>query len=267
MAQRAGTEAPGAAEARTGANAVTQDIFLEACRGQAEWDRKVSEIRAGRDAFRKQKKSQGIVLGLLDSTLRKSDWERKEVQDHYATERQYAEWLGLPVGTQPDMFEGKDDDEIRARHWHAAGVTAQRSGKPRVLPGDVGPKFGPMWDRGYDGEPFVWEIVKASLDKAAAATQAGKPAGKTSGKPGAAAGKRQPSARAKKVAGLITPPPATHTGDDKPKGGKTGPVLVTSQSGVETVESSLTGGETLQAGGDDRGPAEDGFGKTGFGLH
>lgn len=223
-----------------GANALTESVFLDCVRQGSEWDRKMKEVRDGRSAFRKQAKSKGVELGAMDRAMKMADWQRQEVRDHFDRERQYAEWLGLPIGTQGEIFAGMTDPQRRAQEWHAAGRTARKANKSGAPPEGCTEKYIPFWDRGYKLQEFVWDD---ETEKAAAV------------KPAAAAGKGASASRAgraKKVAGAISPPPATHTGQeaDAPKEGAKGPrLVVTEQKDVEEVEL----------------PPVDGFGDTGFG--
>lgn len=248
MAQRAGTEAAPAGGG--GSNELTQEQFLEAARKLADWNAKKAEVNAGRNGYRKQLKAQGVELGKLDTILKMAEWDRQEVRDHFAILDRYAIWMGLPVGAQAELF-GADDHEKRAREWHGAGMTARRAGKTKAAPQQVGEKYLPFWDAGYMLKEFVWEGSAAPAGKVEPDGGKAPAAPAASGKPGAAAGKRS-AGRAKKVAGMISPPPVVSGGDTVAAAGD---------------EAGAGAGDTVQAAGGDDRPADDGFGKTGFAVH
>lgn len=106
---------------------------------------------------RKQMKADGVELGLMDATIKLMQRDRGEVRAHFDLMNQYARWANVPIGTQANLFEGQDDDEAQARECWEMGKTAGLAGFRRVYPDNVDAKFGPFWDRGYDGKEFVWE--------------------------------------------------------------------------------------------------------------
>ncbi len=130
MAKRAGSEDGGAKVGPKGAGApapdenqvVTQESFRDAVKRMAAADQVCAAANKARSTLRKTLRGSGIVLGAMDKNMKMADWSRGEVRDQFATERQYAEWLGLPVGPAPAMkneFEGMDDNEIQRREWFA----------------------------------------------------------------------------------------------------------------------------------------------------
>ena len=151
MARKAGSDGGDAhAPPPTGHN-LTDEVFLTACKQMAQLNAERKTLNEKVSSARKQMKANGIELGLMDATLKMAEWDRGEVRQHFDRGRQYAAWLGLPVGTQSNLFEGLSDDEVQRQEWYAAGVTAQRAGKPRVAPDECPDAYLTAWDAGFDG--------------------------------------------------------------------------------------------------------------------
>ena len=221
MARRVGSEDGGpkpAGRKKTSPDLanVTPESFLEAVRLMAVADAAVAQANDARKATRKRIKSMGIELGDMDSTVKMVDWERPEVRERFERRQKYAEWLGLPVGSQPDMFKGMGDDEIQAREWHAAGRTQFLAGRARLIPEEVPEEFEIHWTAGFDGKP-----------NPAVGAQAEAPAGKGNG--GKAKGpkaepevrKAKAKAKAKAAAGesnVVPLPKREGPADDKAPG-------------------------------------------------
>lgn len=113
---------------------VTRGTFLEAVQDIVEHRGKVEAAKNLMSARRKHWKSLGITLGALDRMVKMAEWSRGEIRDHFDTERQYAEWLGLPTGPRP---KGQTDEETHlfiASEWRAMGRTANLAGKPAQAP-------------------------------------------------------------------------------------------------------------------------------------
>lgn len=218
-----------------GANALTQDVFLACVAESAKIEKAGDEYRAARKAFRKAAKAKGVELGRMDLVVKMAEWERQEVRDYFDQTTQYAMWMGLPPGSQGELFASMDDAERTAFEWHGAGLTARRAGKDSIPPKECKERWVPFFDEGYKLKPFVWDREGVAAEKAAAP-------------PKAAAGKGRSAARASKVAGAITPPPATHTKETPAASGN-----------VVAI------GAKKDAAAGDGMPSSDGFGETGFG--
>ena len=179
-------------------NALTEKTFLDSVKEMVAMDAKVKQLREQRSALRKTIKSRGVELGMMDATIKMADWDRGETRAHFDTGRQYAVWLGLPIGTQPDMFAGLADDDVQRKEWWHSGRTAALAGKPRVAPDDCVEAYLQDWDRGYDNKYFKVVGAKAPTPKAAPKAKAvkGEP------KPG------------RKVKGALPVPPSS---DGKPQ--------------------------------------------------
>lgn len=162
---------PNAEARREAAGNVTSSTFLEAVREIAKVNAEARSINEKRKGIRKRWKAEGIELGLLDAALKMAEWDRAEVRSHFDTGRRYAEWLGLPVGHQPDMFKNLGDDEIQKREWFALGQVTSRLGKPQKAPEECPPEYIQDYLRGYaDEDEKAWtdaEKQDAQLDAAA----------------------------------------------------------------------------------------------------
>lgn len=208
MAKQAGAENP---EEGKIPNQLTQEQYLTAVREQTAFIQERKALNEKINARRKVFQSWGVELGIMDAKMKLANRDRDEVREHYDLDRQYAIWLNLPVGTQPDMFAGKEDDDISRRNWYDAGITARLVGKARVAPDDCPEQYLLAWDAGYDDKPIT----------SAGAGGPGSGAGKKKGK--SPAGKKALKGEPKKGAksrGAIATPPVSDKGGLKVVGGK-----------------------------------------------
>lgn len=141
------------AEARAEQRAnVTNETFLEAVREVARVNAEMRALNERRKGIRKKWKAEGIELGILDATIKMAEWDRSEVRAHFDTARRYAEWLGLPVGAQPDLFAKMGEDDIQKKEWAALGRVASRLGKAARPPEECPPEYQQDWLRGFNDE-------------------------------------------------------------------------------------------------------------------
>ena len=156
-------EAPAAA----GHNGPTEETFLKHVRTIIAANLKVEEAKAARNAVRKLAKAEGIELRKLDAIVTMADWEPGEVRDHFSTLQRYAVWMGLPVGTQVDLFEGVPEIAKQGLDWEAKGLLAATTGKgahgkpPSECPPDQIDNWMKGWHRGQE------KNAPAKLEKAA----------------------------------------------------------------------------------------------------
>lgn len=196
MARKAGSDGDPHAPPPTPSN-LTDEAFLAACKLQAQLNAERKSLNEKISSARKQMKANGVELGLMDATLKMAEWDRGEVRTHFDRARQYATWLGLPVGTQADMFSGLSDDEVQKREWYATGRTAALAGKPRVAPDECPDAYLPAWDAGYDGKDMK-TVGSGSGLRASSAKPKEKPA-------------KEPKAKGPRLPkGALPLPPATH---------------------------------------------------------
>lgn len=180
-----------AAEEASRKSNMTQDAFLAGVRRLAAANDKCKLANENRRNVRIDLKSEGFELGLLDEAIKMADWDRQEVREKFDLRRRYAAWLGLPVGTQAEMFEGKDDDEILTADWTAAGRTAALSGKPARPTKDCPPQYHEAFMAGFA------EAADADFEAAAPADPIDPDAVAAAAKADAAA--RKPAPRARKA--------------------------------------------------------------------
>lgn len=148
---------------------VTSGTFLEAVREIAQVNAEMRSVNERRKGIRKKWKSEGLELGILDATIKMAEWDRSEVRAHFDNARKYAEWLGLPVGMQADLFKGLGDDEVQKKEWFALGAVSSRLGRPNKAPEECPPEYRQCWQAGFNGED---EKSWTEAEKEAAQTEA-----------------------------------------------------------------------------------------------
>jgi len=163
---------PNADARREQSENVKPATFLEACRDIAKVNAEMRSLNERRKGIRKKWKAEGIELGILDATLKMAEWDRAEVRTHFDNARKYAEWLGLPVGVQADLFKGLGDDEVQKAEWRALGRVASNLGRPAKPPEDCPPEYQQAWLQGFnDEDEAAWsEAERNEAQTAAAAT-------------------------------------------------------------------------------------------------
>jgi hypothetical protein len=206
------------AEARREQTAqVTQGTFLEAIRDIAKVNAEMRALNERRKGIRKKWKSEGIELGLLDAALKMAEWDRAEVRAHFDTGRRYAEWLGLPIGAQADLFKSAGDDAVLKSEWFGLGRVASRLGKPGKPPEECPPEYHQAFMAGFNEEDEAeWLAAETNdaIQTAAAAIDPNKP-GNVADVAAALAAK--PAGRGRGVKDLK----AASFDDNKPAGGMT----------------------------------------------
>jgi hypothetical protein len=119
-------------------------------------DEKIASLKAVRNKLRKTAKANGIELKLADAIIRLADWEPEEIKQRFAVTEAYARFMGLPVGTQPSLFDDErlpDVERDRAK-WDARGFSDGVRGigwpdKPPVeCHQDCAQSYGAGWERG-----------------------------------------------------------------------------------------------------------------------
>lgn len=131
---------------------VTSGTFLEAVREIAQVNAEMRAVNERRKGIRKKWKSEGLELGILDATIKMAEWDRAEVRAHFDNARKYAEWLGLPVGMQADLFKGLGEDEVQKKEWFSLGAVSSRLGRPNKAPEECPPEYRQHWQAGFNGE-------------------------------------------------------------------------------------------------------------------
>lgn len=163
---------PNAEVRREQASNLNSGTFLEAVREIAKINGEVRALNERRKSVRKKWKSEGIELGILDATIKMAEWDRAEVRAHFDNARRYAEWLGLPIGVQADLFAKLGEDQVQKKEWFALGAVASRLGRsPRDIPEECPPEYKQHWLAGFNGEDEkAWteaEVNEAQMREAA----------------------------------------------------------------------------------------------------
>lgn len=238
MARKLGTGAgdnvvpmnPNAEAKREQTENVTSGTFLDACREIAKVNAEMRSLNERRKGIRKKWKSEGIELGILDATLKMAEWDRSEVRTHFDNARRYAEWLGLPVGVQADLFKGMGEDEVQKSEWRALGRVASNLGRPAKAPDECPPEMIQSFMQGFNDED---EAQWTDAERAAAVTDAAaaidpekpgnvadiakaleaKPAGKKKGSAGQTFDDSKPNPRAATMGDLQKPEPDADQAD------------------------------------------------------
>ena len=139
MARDATKTEEDAAETEPASN-LTHDTFLQAVSEITEIAEEKAAVHERWKRCRKKWKAEGVELGQLDAALKMTDWGRNEVREHFDTAKRYAQWLNLPIGSQPDLFEGKSEEQVSEDEWFARGVTEGLKGgaaePPDECPGE-----------------------------------------------------------------------------------------------------------------------------------
>lgn len=151
---------------------VSSSTFLEAVTEISRINAEARAVNERRKAIRKKWKAEGIELGILDATVKMAEWERSEVRSHFDTARRYADWLGLPIGTQQDLFKGLSDDQIQAKEWYSVGRVASATGKPGRPPEECPEEYHQDFMRGFnDEDERSWEAADATDQQLKAAAE------------------------------------------------------------------------------------------------
>lgn len=149
---------------------VTQETFIEAVREIAKVNAEMKALNERRKGIRKKWKAEGLELGILDATIKMAEWDRAEVRAHFDNARRYADWLGLPVGMQADLFQSLGADEVQKKEWAALGRVASRLGKSAKPPEECPAEYHQDWMRGFaDEDEDAWtEAEKHDAQRQAA---------------------------------------------------------------------------------------------------
>lgn len=159
---------------------MTRSKFLEGVRKLNAMNEACRIQNDKRRSLRKQLKADGFTLGAMDAALKMAEWDRSEIREHFDTRKQYAAWLGLPTGTQADLFKGLEDDKIRAQEWRARGATACLMGQSNKPPEECPPMFHQDFMSGFaDASDAEWDEAGAKTEKPSNVTELKPKAGKT----------------------------------------------------------------------------------------
>jgi hypothetical protein len=171
MAQPMAADAKGGKgkTAAQGHNTLTDDVFLGFVNEFAAIDAKMDEIKGLRRSARKRAKAAGIELGQLDAVVRMADWSMEEVRSYFGTQTQYAIWMGLPLGTQADLFAKENaepvDEPHGAEYWQSKGYGAGIRGQAKTPPDECHPTHHQDFFHGWDkAQAKLGEGLKGKLN-------------------------------------------------------------------------------------------------------
>lgn len=99
---------------------------------------------------RKGMKANGIVLGKLDSTIKRLEWSPQEVREDIATQQRYDAYAGLPVGNQVDLLANANDEEVARGDWRSRGRSDALRFKPAAVPKGCPPEFHQDYLAGHE---------------------------------------------------------------------------------------------------------------------
>ena len=120
--------------------------------------------------LRKSAKADQIKLSDMDFAMRAVKLEDDNIiPDEIKSQLEIMQWLGMPVGHQPDLFADRRPGEERA---HAEGTAAGLKAGPRESPYGVESAMGQEWLRGYDAaQANMAEDMKSAMEKRNAESQ------------------------------------------------------------------------------------------------
>lgn len=128
---------------------LTQETFLESVHEIVEIKREMAALNEKKKAIRKRVKARGVELGDLDEAVKMAEWDRDEVRAKFERRRLYAQWLGLPIGVQSDLFKGMTADDKAAAEWEARGYTARLANGSESPPEDCPDECHKAYKRGW----------------------------------------------------------------------------------------------------------------------
>lgn len=139
------------------ASNLTQETFVEYFREYSAARTKIEEATAAARAILKRAASVGINTKMLAKARENQRLDRDKVEADMQDLARYHAWLGLPVGTQAEMFGDAGDapkkeviDEQRIWEAGEAGLAAGKAGKNRTdNPHAPGSELYQAWDRAY----------------------------------------------------------------------------------------------------------------------
>ena len=126
----------------------------------------VEDAKNGLKSVRKLAKADGIELKKLDAVVTTTEWSPGEIRDHFGTLNRYALWMGLPVGTQADLFADVPEASRESVDWEARGYCAALTNKGAFAgkpPSECPPDRITDWQRGVNRatEKIAWSMSDA----------------------------------------------------------------------------------------------------------
>lgn len=153
------------AAAEPQSNVISPEDFLACYREIRDTKRAKDEAGAAHKAARERAKSRGIDLNALKIVEHLSTLDDADAELRMRETLRYAAWMGMEVGTQPDMFGGEAPVDLTGkvqsqhREWDAEqkGYKAGKDGEPiDNCPFSGGSPFVSRWRQGWqDGNAFA----------------------------------------------------------------------------------------------------------------
>lgn len=155
---------PAADTATLETNGIAPEDFLAHYRRIRDTKRAKEEAGAAHNAAKQQAKAAGIDLNALKIVEHLASLDDADAELRMRETLRYANWMGLEVGTQVDMFDAPAADltgKVASEHkeWKAEqdGYEAGKKGEPidnNPFPG--GSPFYSRWRSGWnDGQAFL----------------------------------------------------------------------------------------------------------------
>lgn len=125
-------------------------IYRSAMREQIKLNAERDTLNAKISKARKVFKSNGVVLGKMDSTIRKLAWSPSEQRQDADVEQRYAAWSGLSIGTQIDLMAHAADEDVARADWAARGRADALRLKPASVPKGCPPEHAQDYLFGHE---------------------------------------------------------------------------------------------------------------------
>ena len=136
---------------------ISPEDFLSVYRDLKDKKRRKEEAAAAFTAAKQHAKSLGVDLNALKIVEHLASLDDADAELRMRETLRYAAWMGLEIGTQPDMFEQPEvslASQVAAQHneWKAeqAGYDAGKSGDPSDnCPHPGTSPLNPRWHQGW----------------------------------------------------------------------------------------------------------------------
>ena len=120
------------------------------------FNKRRKDLNAEIAAYRKTARGQGIELGQADHVIRMLEWKPEEIKTWFDNGRKYAEAMGMPVGTQLELFgDDRTPDLVREQlRWRGQGRIDGLAGRgsatqvPDGCPPEHRQTYGEGWHEG-----------------------------------------------------------------------------------------------------------------------
>lgn len=139
-------------------------LFMSHYRNIAAQEAKVTEQKKALSKPRKLAKADGIVLRDMDFALRCAEVDDDTIiPDELKRQLDIAEWFGLPIGSQRDLFQIQETAEQAATK---AGEVAGLKGEDGTSPHANGSQEDQWWLNGWErGQKTMRENLETAMKK------------------------------------------------------------------------------------------------------